>query len=241
MTPLRVLHAGDGFVVLDKPSGVSLFADRSGAPALWPLLEDSFERPLQVHRIDKGTSGCLLVALDPELQAFFTRAFADQRVGKWYAAVCRGTPAGRRIDLPLMPGRKSRYRVAGQREDIVLDHGTWRLHRQSREQRSRAHPASTAIRVVRSGRQRSLVSLRPHTGRTHQLRVHLSWIGHPLLGEHLYGAPKAPEQQWPRLALHAHRLVLPVPGAIADGATLTVRSPLPEQFLRAVSPRAASG
>lgn len=193
--------------MLNKPAGVSLLADRSGAACLWDTLPDLLGRkPYLVHRLDKPTSGALAVALDQATQTELTKAFAARRVGKYYLARILGDPgpAGV-IDLPLKKGRKSRYRVAGQREDIVAVDRRWQLASPTGD----GHPALTRFRRLRQDEDGSLLLLKPATGRTHQLRVHLAWIGHPLIGDHLYGRPKDAAQQGDRLYLHAHKLVLP--------------------------------
>jgi 23S rRNA-/tRNA-specific pseudouridylate synthase len=199
-------------VALDKPSGVAVLKDRTEPTCLWDALPELLGgKPYQVHRIDKGTSGVLLVARTPEAQKTLSNAFRDRLVRKYYLAWVSGTvesPCS--IDLPLRRGRKSRYRVAGQRADIVHEDGQWRL---SRPSGAEGVSAFTRVRPLKTVGNRSLVLLQPRTGRTHQLRVHLSWIGHPILGDHLYGQPDAPAQRAPRLQLHCHRLVVPGVGS----------------------------
>jgi 23S rRNA-/tRNA-specific pseudouridylate synthase len=205
----EILYRDRHLAVLDKPPDISLLADRGGAPCLWDVLPGLLgAKPYLVHRLDKGTSGVLLVALDADTQRDLTRAFRERRVRKFYLAwVVGALPRGRTadVDLPLTRGRKSRYRVAGPRADIRHDARGWRLEPPGHS----GHPSRTRIRSLRVGAGRTLLVAQPITGRTHQLRVHLSWIGHPILGDHLYGRPAAPEQQAPRLQLHCHRLVVP--------------------------------
>lgn len=212
---LGILARDEHLAVLDKPAGVSLLADRSGAGCLWDTLPDRLgTKPYLVHRLDKGTSGVLLVALDPSTQRQLTRAFQARAVRKYYLAWVVGIPPGgrtRTIDLPLRKGRKSRYRVAGPRESIQRTADGWSLGAPDGD----GHPSVTRLRVLRHRGERTLVLAAPVTGRTHQIRVHLAWIGHPLLGDHLYGRPQAPAQQAPRLQLHCHRLVVPGYGSFA--------------------------
>ncbi len=205
--PISIVYSDDELLVIDKPAGVSVLADRSGAPELWAWLGEQRATRL-VHRIDKGTSGLLAVARTRSCQRHLARAFAEHRVIKLYLAGCVGDPGSQgtaRIDLPLRPGRKSRYRVAGARGDIRATPGGWHLAREE----PTGKPSQTLIRAIRSGAARSWYAVRPVTGRRHQIRVHFAWIGHPLLGDHLYGRPGSASQAWPRLALHAHRLALP--------------------------------
>lgn len=205
--PFDIVYRDDDLLVIDKPAGVSVLADRSGAPELWPWLKELGATRL-VHRIDKGTSGLLAVARTRSCQRHLTRAFAEHRVVKLYLAGCVGDPgvhATACIDLPLRPGRKSRYRVAGARSDIQRSPDGWSLANASAD----GKPSQTLIRRVRPGIAQSWHAVRPVTGRRHQIRVHFAWIGHALLGDHLYGRPNESAQAWPRLALHAHRLALP--------------------------------
>ncbi len=207
---IRFIHRDARIAILDKPADVSLLADRSGAPCLWDALPDLLgQKPYLVHRLDKPTSGVLAIALDPGTQKQLTRAFAARTVHKFYLAWVRGHPGKSGvIDLPLKKGRKSRYRVAGQRADISARDGRWQLT----DPDPAGHDSETRFRCLQQIEDRSLLLLMPTTGRTHQLRVHLSWIGHPILGDSLYGKPEDPAQQAPRLLLHAHKLVLPETG-----------------------------
>lgn len=225
------LYRDADLLALDKPSGVSLFADRSGADNLWDQLKVQLSsegiRPLSVHRIDKGTSGVLLVALNRDTQRELNRAFNHGAVSKYYLARVSGDLALTRtgvIDLPLRRGRKNRYRVAGARDAIHRDADRWSL----RGDPEPGFRSLTRLRRLAAAGSDTLVALAPRTGRTHQLRVHLAWIGHPIRGDHLYGRPDTPDQRWPRLALHCHRL------AFRIGATpyaLTAR--VPEGFTAA--------
>jgi 23S rRNA-/tRNA-specific pseudouridylate synthase len=215
---VEILHDDGRLVALDKPADVSLLRDRMGAPCLWDVLPEVLGgKPYQVHRLDKGTSGVLLVARDAATQKQLTAAFRERHVRKYYVTWVTGSlPHRGTIDLPLKKGRKSRYRVAGERGHIRLEDGAWRL---AGPATPGGIPAVTRIRPLRVGAARTLLLAQPLTGRTHQLRVHLAWLGHPILGDHLYGRPDDPAQQAPRLQLHCRRLVVPGFG--------TFRAPLP--------------
>jgi tRNA pseudouridine32 synthase/23S rRNA pseudouridine746 synthase/23S rRNA pseudouridine1911/1915/1917 synthase len=212
---LEIIYRDQRLVVLNKPANVSLLADRSGASCLWDVLPDALgTKPYLVHRLDKGTSGALLVALAQDTQRHLTRAFQQRVVRKYYLAWVTGaaqTAGTLTIDLPLRKGRKSRYRVAGPRDGIRRSKRGWFLPHGDPD----GHASVTRIRTLRHVADRTLLLAAPATGRTHQLRVHLAWIGHPILGDHLYGRPDAPEQQAPRLQLHCHRLVVPGVGSFA--------------------------
>lgn len=213
-----IIHQDEHLLVLDKPADVSLLADRSGSNCLWDELkewahEQNSGKPLQVHRLDKGTSGVLLVALSREAQSSLTKQLQDRTVTKVYTAITAGIPdpASARIDLPLKPGRKSRFRIAGPRDKIILDRQTspiWRLRPPADILSRDSFPAQTQYRVVERRGDRARVLLKPKTGRTHQLRVHLSWLGFPICGDHLYGKPNDPLQQAERLMLHCRKMVV---------------------------------
>ena len=204
---LEYLHTDANLWVLNKPANVSLLKDRQGEQDLWQTLKATADKPFLVHRLDKGTSGVLLVARTQAAQSELTRAFAERRVGKFYVAWVSGRfPAGQtqHIDLPLCKGRKNRYRIAAPREQIA--HTGVRYH--VTPDRAGVE-AVTLARCLHHAGDRSLLLLKPITGRTHQLRVHLAWLGYPILGDHLYGRPETPGQSAPRLMLHCHRLVAP--------------------------------
>ena len=204
--PIEVIAQRDDLWVLNKPSNISLLRDRSGAPDLWSQLNQQ-EKLYLVHRLDKGTSGVLLVARTQDAQRRLTRLFEARMVRKFYLAKVVGqlrATATRAIDLPLKKGRKSRYRVAGARDGIVSSEQGWH------------HPhteggvdALTRVRTLQTDKDHTWIVAAPKTGRTHQLRVHLSWIGHPIVGDHLYGRQSDPRQAGERLMLHCHRLVVP--------------------------------
>jgi tRNA pseudouridine32 synthase/23S rRNA pseudouridine746 synthase len=217
----EILFRNDDLAVLNKPPDVSLLADRSGARCLWDDLPDLLgTKPYLVHRLDKPTSGVLVIALNPDTQSRLTRAFQARQVRKFYLARVLGNPGARgTIDLPLKKGRKSRYRVAGSRAAIVRARERWFL---SALEPPDGHPSLTRFRRIAQRRHTTLLALAPHTGRTHQLRVHLAWIGHPILGDRLYGKPDDPAQRAKRLHLHSHRIVLPEHGSYI--------APVPEDF-----------
>jgi|TARA_B100000315_G_scaffold255727_1_gene299860 RluA family pseudouridine synthase len=203
---LEILHADEHLLVVNKPTDVSLLADRSGEACLWDHLHSMCDKPYLVHRLDKGTSGVLAVALDAATQKHLTQAFARRLPSKYYVARVAGELRSNgtlTIDLPLRRGRKSRYRVAGLRSDIRSHEGGWDISS------SEGHPSCTRLRTIRCSEGTTTLLLKPITGRTHQLRVHLSWVGYPVLGDTLYARPGSAQQHSPRMMLHAHKLVLP--------------------------------
>lgn len=233
---IEILYRDAELAVVDKPAGISMLRDRSGAPDYWSAVKfhfaDEGTQARLVHRLDKGTSGALLVALSEPCQRRLTRALERREVGKFYAASCVGRPpltGTGEIALPLTRGRKSRYRIAGERQHIVREQHDgnvrWTLPPAKTFADRKSYDASTRLRIVHTDGARTLLVLQPVTGRTHQIRVHLAWIGHPILGDHLYGRPGDVAQRWPRLALHCHRLVIPSPRG-----RFSVRAPLPESL-----------
>ncbi len=202
---LEALYEDQDLLVLNKPAGLPVLKDRSGITDLWTQLRERF-KPYQVHRLDKGTSGVLLIAKNQVTQTHLTRKFSAHAVDKYYLAMVDGVfphNTSQIIDLPLCKGRKSRYRIAGPREEIS--------HHDNRYQITADRPgveALTRARCCKTSSKMSLVALKPATGRTHQLRVHLSWLGYPILGDHLYG-PADNATRAARLMLHAHKIVIP--------------------------------
>ncbi len=204
---LNILYENPHIRVLNKPANIALLADRQSPEHIWAELKASGEKPYLVHRLDKGTSGVLLIARDQATQTALTRAFNARQIGKYYLAWVVGefpTEGTYRIDLPLCKGRKSRYRIAGERQKITLHRKQFTV-----EQDRNGLAATTLARCLQHRGAHSLMLLKPITGRTHQIRVHLSWLNYPIVGDQLYGQPSQPLQRGARLLLHCHRLVVP--------------------------------
>lgn len=208
---LDPLLCTDELLVLNKPSDVSLLADRSGAPNLWDALRSaSYGKPYLVHRLDKGTSGVLLVALTQKCQTHLTKLFATRQVKKYYVAhvsqplALQGTGL---INLPLRKGRKSRYRVAGERRAILRQGNTWSLVES--QGTAQGLQSATRLRRLQPDSPATCFIVQPVSGRTHQIRVHLAWTGHALRGDTLYGSPSDTQQQASRLQLHCHKVIVP--------------------------------
>lgn len=196
-------------VVLDKPAGLLAVPGRgedkqdclsARAQAVWP-------DALVVHRLDMATSGLFLMGRGLHMQRVLSRAFAERRVDKRYEAVVAGVPgpvgAQGEIALPLAADWPNRPR---QRVDTV--HG---------------RPSTTRWEVIAHEGDGARLALEPVTGRTHQLRVHLQAIGHPILGDTLYAPPELAARA-PRLLLHACSLRLQHP---ATGEPLAFASAAP--------------
>jgi tRNA pseudouridine32 synthase/23S rRNA pseudouridine746 synthase/23S rRNA pseudouridine1911/1915/1917 synthase len=196
----RTLVETDDYLVLDKPAGVSVTGERHDTD-LVRIAADGGERVIPVHRIDKVTSGVVLLARSTAAHGPLTRQFAKRTVAKAYLAITRsvGLPESATIDLPLATGRKNRVRVAAPREKIGFADGRWTVPAET--VRPGAFPSVTGLRRLWEGGGHTLLLAEPETGRRHQIRVHLAWIGHPIAGDPLFGA--APEEH---TCLHAWRL-----------------------------------
>ena len=185
----------EAVLVLNKPAGISVMGERHETD-LVRMAADAGEELFPVHRIDKVTSGAVLFAKELRWHGPLTRQFATRTVGKTYLAITGpgGLPARGVIDLPLSTGRKSRVRVAAPRASIVADaaHGTWSVPESEVFGHVRTYPSVTAFATVWQDGRHALLAVRPVTGRRHQIRVHLAWIGHPVEGDPLFGSSGRP-------------------------------------------------
>lgn len=225
---LPVLASDETFIAFDKPAGLTIHTTakywRNTVTAL--LRERYPDEKLQVcHRIDRETSGVLLVARGPEAASFLKQAFARRAVTKSYLALVHGVPGAAEgvIDRPLaLRDSRSKLMMA------VTEGGL---------------PSVTRYRVLRAFAEHALIEAQPQTGRQHQIRVHLAALGHPIVGDKLYRASEeafmayhdgglTPEllaafDGLDRHALHAHRLGFPHP---RTGEPVTITSPLPSDL-----------
>ncbi len=211
-------YSDDALLVLDKPAGLLAVPGRGAdkQDCLSARVQQVYPEALIVHRLDMGTSGLLVMARSAPAQRTLSIAFAQRQVAKRYVAVVQGTlPAPDtadgwdRIDLPLIldwPRRPlSKVDHASGKPSLTR----WRVA-------PGAAPGGYPVPVTR-------VELEPVTGRSHQLRVHLLALGHPILGDTLYAPPEV-QALAPRLLLHATWLALPHP---LTGETLAFDSPVP--------------
>jgi len=186
----RLIHHDDQILVVEKPAGLLSVPGRGEdrADCLIARLRAAFPTVLLVHRLDLDTSGVMVFALTPHAQKHLGQQFERRQVKKAYVARVWGRlqPATGQVDLPLIVDWPNRPR---QKVD----------HEQGR-------PAQTDWRVIRAGDDETRVRLFPLTGRSHQLRVHMASLGHPILGDPLYATGAAADH--PRLMLHAESLRL---------------------------------
>ncbi len=199
-----VVLEDEAVLVLNKPAGVSVMGERHETD-LVRMAAAAGEQLFPAHRIDKVTSGAVLFAKDLRWHGPLTRQFALRTAGKAYLAITRpgGLPDRGVVDLPLSTGRKGRIRVAAQRASIVADdaHGRWSVPESEIFSHVRTYPSVTTFTTVWQDGRHALLAVRPVTGRRHQIRVHLAWIGHPVEGDPLFGAAGAA-----RTLLHSWRL-----------------------------------
>ncbi len=224
MSPdLRVLHADEHLLVLDKPPGLLAVPGRGEdkQDCLSARVQARWPDALIVHRLDMATSGLLVMARGIEAQRTLSRAFERRMVHKRYQALVHGhlpdptcDDGWATIELPLAVDWLNRPRsvVCWQTGKPSLTR--WR--RLGASSPAAEKPGSTPDIVTR-------VEMEPMTGRTHQLRVHMQAIGHPIVGDPLYARPEQHGLST-RLCLHATELSLPHPG---DGRTVTFLSACP--------------
>ena len=225
--PLDVLFEDDDLIVINKPAGLTVHpgAGHREHTLVNALLSHCAtlsgiggkERPGIVHRLDKETSGCLVAAKNDTAHLELSKQFAARTVEKIYLALVAGKlrkPAG------VIEGKIGRHPIHRQRMSATSPRG---------------RPAKTEYRVIRSSDQASLVECRLHSGRTHQIRVHLHHLGHPVLGDKIYAPQFA--KSFARQMLHAWKLGFrhprsgeckhfeaPLPADFATGIQLTIES-----------------
>jgi 23S rRNA pseudouridine955/2504/2580 synthase len=210
-----VIYRDESAFVLNKPPGLATQGGTKTSNHLDRLLDglaEEGQRPKLVHRLDKDTSGALLVARTARAAAFFSKSFSGRTAKKTYWALVIGVPSADEglIDAPLakQPG------TGGEKMHIDEQHG---------------QPAKTKWRVIdRAGNRAAWVELQPLTGRTHQLRAHMAAIGHPIVGDGKYGGAESflTGGISRKLHLHARRLKIDAVG----GGKLDVTAELPEHF-----------
>lgn len=195
----RVLFRDAHVIVLDKPAGVAVHAGSGRDDALdrhFPALAFGMSRPPALaHRLDRDTSGCLVLGRDREALARLGKLFQQGRVAKTYWAVVAGVPGVSEglIDRPL--ARRSH------------DRRSW-IMKIADAQDPKAETAQTRWKVLQAGDGLSLLELTPLTGRTHQLRIHCESMGWPIAGDPIYGGDRS-RALARRLHLHARRVVVP--------------------------------
>lgn len=222
----EILFENDDFISLNKPAGLLSIPDREGKDInLKNILQEKYGEIFTIHRLDKGTSGVIIFAKNAQTHQYLSSAFEDRKVEKYYTGIIQGTLSvkDQTVDQPLMlhPGKSS----------IMIIH-------------KKGKTAVTDVHVLEEFGKYSFVEFRIHTGRTHQIRVHMQHLGHPLVCDELYGDAKPvlissikknyklsqdEYEEKPilsRLALHAQRIAFTDP----EGGQHSIEAPLPKDF-----------
>jgi tRNA pseudouridine32 synthase / 23S rRNA pseudouridine746 synthase len=204
-TPLQILHEDAAVLVLDKPAGLLTVPGKleGRQDSLITRLQAARWDALLVHRLDCDTSGVMIFARTKAAQGFLGQEFEQRRAQKTYIARVRG-------------------RVEGDHGTIDLPVGSDWEYRPRQKVRPDGKPAQTGWQVIARSDTETRLRLTPHTGRSHQLRVHMLALGHPIIGDQIY-APDTSDQ-FPRLMLHAETLSLHHP---ATGMRVSFTAPVP--------------
>lgn len=204
--PLEILHEDQQILIVNKPEGLLSVPGRGEhlADCLLSRLAEAFPQVLLVHRLDRDTSGVMVFAMTPHAQRHLGLQFERRHTKKTYVARVQGRMAEKtgEVDLPLIVDWENRPRQK-------VCHETGRQ-------------ALTEYRVLKATDEESRVRLKPKTGRSHQLRVHMLALGHPILGDPFYAEGAA--RDFPRMMLHSEELRLRHP---EGGEGLKFRAPAP--------------
>lgn len=222
--PFPVLFEDDAILVVNKPAGLVVHpaAGHTDGNTLVEILRPKFRqgpwpeesRAGLVHRLDRDTSGVIILAKTPPAHAKLSKQFANRVTQKTYVALVRGAMP---VDEGTIESHLARHPGKRQRFAVSSDRGRW---------------ASTKFIVKeRFGKEATLVELHPITGRTHQIRVHLASYGHPILGDHVYGVKEKGFESISRHLLHAARLRIRHP---ETDEPLDLSAPLPDDFQSAL-------
>jgi RluA family pseudouridine synthase len=208
---MKILHEDDRLLVVDKPAGLPVLSEgwEKDAPYLVKMLEEKYGRVWIVHRLDKGTSGVILFARDAETHRALNLQFENHQAQKIYHALVQGSPKWNE-KIARHPLRAN----VGHKHRTMVDN-------------KNGKPSETRLKVLKRYPDAALIEAQPRTGRTHQIRVHSYTLGHPLLGDILYGADETGIIDRP--ALHAQSLTIEV-----NGERFTFKAPYPDDFRVAI-------
>lgn len=205
----RLLHRDGLMLVIDKPAGIAVHAGPGGGESL----EDYFDAlrfglprpPALAHRLDRDTTGCLVLGRHPKALRKLGKLFSENAVEKTYWALTRGVPdkLSGTINAPLKK---------------LADSSGWRMIIADDGQKT-----ATTYRVVKSAAGVAFIEAKPKTGRTHQIRVHLASIGAPIIGDPIYGDLSSEDRRQPMM-LHARRIIIPIS---KNKPAVTVEAPPP--------------
>lgn len=227
--PITVIKKTPDFLVIDKPAGIQVHPSttrESGTVSNWIIAHypeirtvGESDRPGIVHRLDRETSGLLIVARTKRSFAAFKKLFKNRKIKKRYLALVFGIPKATEGAITTPIARSTR----GDRQRAVTP---------GCRVKGIIRPAETRYRVLRTFERAALLEVEPQTGRTHQIRVHLSSIGHPVLGDTLYASKASREFStgYPHHLLHATSLSFTI-----FGKDYSFESPIPEDFEKAIA------
>lgn len=222
----EILLDNDHFIVLNKPSGLLSIPDREGKEiSLKQMLQEKYGQIFTVHRLDRDTSGIIVFAKDEETHKYLSQAFEERTVEKYYLGIVNGVPPEKKMTInePIAENTTKR--------------GVMLIHQRGKQ-------SITDYEVLEEFGKFSLLRFRIHTGRTHQIRVHMQHVGHPIVVDTLYGdatpirvssfkrnynLSKNEEEERPilgRLGLHAEKLQF----KDAQGNSYNVEAPLPKDM-----------
>ena len=210
----RILHRDGLMLVIDKPAGLPVHAGPGGGDNLenyFDALRFGLPRlPTLAHRLDRDTSGCLVLGRHPKALRKLGKLFSGGQIEKTYWAICKGIPEkpSGRITAALL----KQPRGKGWQVEIVPD------------DRQGAQNAATTYRTIATKDGLSFIEAKPKTGRTHQIRAHLASIGAPILGDPIYGDLTTEERAQPMM-LHARRIIIPIS---KNKDPVCVEAPAPE-------------
>lgn len=210
---MNVIYQDEHLLVIDKPAGLPVLPDgwERDAPYLVKMLEEEFGKVWVIHRLDKVTSGVMVFARTAEAHRSLNIQFENHEADKVYHAIVEGEP---------------KWREKTAKHPLLADVG--KKHRTVVNDKS-GKPSETRFRILKRYQSSALVEAKPMTGRTHQVRVHASALGHPLLGDILYGASETGLIARP--ALHAYALTITHP---ASGERLTFKAEHPGDIATAL-------
>jgi 23S rRNA pseudouridine1911/1915/1917 synthase len=207
---IQIIYKHEHFLIIDKPAGLLVHASSSASTAItlvdWLLAHYKeiahvgyIDRPGIVHRLDKDTSGVMVIPRTQYAHKYFGALFKDRKIHKTYLAIVHGHPEkSGTIDLAITRNQTARHKMAAVEPDAYLHNHI-----------SAVRMAVTHYQVLEYFEEHALVQAKPITGRTHQIRVHMAGIGHPLVGDQIYGKKsKAIKRQ----ALHAHAITFEFDG-----------------------------
>ena len=208
---MKILHQDESILVVDKPAGLPVLPDgwKRDAPYLLKMLEADHGKLWVVHRLDKTTSGVMVFARSAETHRALNIQFENQEAEKVYHAIVEGNP-------------KWNEKIAKHPLRVNVGH----KHRTAVDDKY-GKPSETQFKVLKRYQASALIEARPKTGRTHQIRVHAYALGHPLLGDLLYGAEET--NVITRTALHAYSLTVHI-----DGESRMFKAPYPDDFQMAL-------